>query len=571
MIADSQTGTRFSSSVGYITEDGRATEVETRNVFNEGDPKRAAREMQVTADLRERVEKPVYSLSIGYHPEEEISDEEMLEDMEELLKRRGLGEHQAVLATHRDKPHPHVHATVNRVHPGTRELWRDSFERLKNMDTLREIEKERGRISPRDAVSEEESEQRGRVADWKLRRFDRTGEVPFGQEVQAQVGDVFAEAETWEELQTDLAAQGLHVEKKGSGGVVTDGQEEAPLSEVARAWSFNKLDERFPDEFRPHETYERAEERTAGPSGRGDREAAGGGEGPPRDQARDRGAERQGRDNSGGPGRDRGGSGGDQGQSENGREEGRAGGEDHAGAGKGSGDDRGGRRGGREGEEGDQGVAVEGEGRAGGMAHGGFDPDDLDPLEYSGAEPLRPPSGVEDERAGAGGSQGAFEDQAGGGEHERGGAGDVQGAGERESGGGEDQPERIDSRRLSEDQLKVAEPLDRALRAASEASRSASREAAAKAWGELTEEDQEELEDLLPERGLEQLRRAIEPRKAGGRTRARIEGRIEGGEGGREPAAWTSMSRIRCIEFLNTKEVRDVPIRRGDSLQLSRP
>jgi radical SAM superfamily enzyme YgiQ (UPF0313 family) len=214
MIVNSETNARFADSVGYITEEERTTEVETRNIFHEYDPNKAAREMQITADLRERVEKPVYSISIGYHPEEEITDEEMVEDMEEFLERRGLGEHQAVLATHRDKPHPHVHAAVNRVHPGTKELWRDSFDQLKNMDTVREIEQERGRISPRDVVSEKESDQRGRVADWKFRRFERTEEVPFDQEVQAQAGNAFTEAVTWEEMQTDLAAHGLHVEGK---------------------------------------------------------------------------------------------------------------------------------------------------------------------------------------------------------------------------------------------------------------------------------------------------------------------------------------------------------------------
>lgn len=455
MIADSQTGTRFSGSVSYITESEGVTQVETRNIFHEEDPKEAAREMQITAGLRERVEKPAYSISIGYHPEEEISDQEMIEDMEELLERRGLGEHQAVLATHRDKPHPHVHATVNRVHPSGEELWRDSFERLKIMDTLREIEQERGRISPRDAVSEEESEQRGRIADWKLRRFDRTGEVPFGQEVRAQAGDAFAEAETWEELQADLAAQGLHVEEKGSGGIVTDGQEEAPLSEVARAWSFGKLDDRFPDEFRPHETHERATEGAERANGREGGEAARASEDPPRDQERDRGAEQQGRGDSGEYGGDRGGSEVDQGRTGDGREEGRAGGEDDAGERGGSGDDRGRRRGGEEGEGDDRGAEVEGEDRAGGVAHSGLDPDDFDPLEYSGAKPLRPPSGVEDDRAGAGQYQGAIEDQAGDWKYGRGGAGDVQGAGEGKSGGEEpepERPERVDPQ-LSEGQL----------------------------------------------------------------------------------------------------------------------
>jgi len=277
MIADSQTSASFESAIRYTTTEknaqirrddlseiakmaaefgvynGRVSTVETRNVFHEDDPMDAAWEMQVAADLRERVEKPVYSVSVSYQVEDDPTDEEMVEDMDMFLEMRGLGEHQAVYAVHRDTDNPHIHATVNRIHPRSEELWRDSFDYYENMKALRQIERERGWSTP------ERDETRGLVPDWKLQKFDRLGEELFSSQVLEEAGDVFAEAESWKELQLELAEKGLTVKEKGSGGIVTDGNEEAPLSELARMWSFNRLDEGFPDEFRSEREIRQAE------------------------------------------------------------------------------------------------------------------------------------------------------------------------------------------------------------------------------------------------------------------------------------------------------------------------
>lgn len=277
MIADSQTSASFKSAIRYTTTEknaqirrddlseiekmaaefgvynGRVSTVETRNVFHEDDPMDAAWEMQVAADLRERVEKPVYSVSVSYQVEDDPTDEEMVEDMDMFLEMRGLGEHQAVYVVHRDTDNPHIHATVNRIHPRSEELWRDSFDYYENMKALRQIERERGWSTP------ERDETRGLVPDWKLQKFDRLGEELFSSQVLEEAGDVFAEAESWKELQLELAEKGLTVKEKGSGGIVTDGNEEAPLSELARMWSFNRLDEGFPDEFRSEREIRQAE------------------------------------------------------------------------------------------------------------------------------------------------------------------------------------------------------------------------------------------------------------------------------------------------------------------------
>jgi len=273
MIIDSETNARFAGSVGYITdenaggesesglldrarsafglenggEDTRVSTVEMRNLFHEEDPMEAAREMQITANARKKVEYPVYSISLSYHPRDNPTDREMVEDMDAFLERRGLVEHQAVLAVHRDKRHPHIHATVNRVHPSAEKTWERSFDYYQNMKVCRELERERG------WVQVERDEEAGRIADWKHRRRNQTGKIPFGQVVRLRAEEVFAESESWKELRRRLAGYGLQVVKAGSGGRVTDGEESAPLSEVARKWSFNRLDAKYPDRFETHE------------------------------------------------------------------------------------------------------------------------------------------------------------------------------------------------------------------------------------------------------------------------------------------------------------------------------
>ena len=508
MIANSQTGASFSGSVGYITSESAGTTEEggviekakkkvglkeervsatkTRNLLFEDDLEAAAKEMQVTAGARERVEKPVYSISIGYHPDDDPTDQEMLRDMEDFLERRGLGEHQAVLAVHRDKEHPHVHATVNRVHPSGEELWRDSFDRLENMSVLREIERERGWTRP------EQQEDQGRVADWKLRKFERTGELPFGQEVQAQAGDAFAESESWSELQERLAAQGLQVQENGSGGRVTDGEESAPLSEVARAWSFNKLDSRFPDQFTAHERTQAADER-------GGREAAGAARGPEadssgseRDRAEDHGPEGRGR--AAGSGRsdedDRGGYGGGRER----RRHGQQGRKDVSGEARGPGDDQESRRrGGRS-----EGGAQEREGEAvGGVDREAHDRDgpDLDsdwstPLDYGGSDPLSP-SVDEDEREGDSVDRGG-EIRADGPER----------AGERES----RSIEGADRGGQQHEGSEVEEPVGGSYRVRQLLAEGENAEAA-RVFGRLDREDQERLSQTLTKNLRGELRK----------------------------------------------------------------
>jgi hypothetical protein len=66
-----------------------------------------------------KLEKPVFSYSLSWHPEQKPTKERMLEAVSRSLQALGLEEHEAMIIAHGDRRHPHVHIVVNRVHPIT--------------------------------------------------------------------------------------------------------------------------------------------------------------------------------------------------------------------------------------------------------------------------------------------------------------------------------------------------------------------------------------------------------------------------------------------------------------------
>ena len=61
----------------------------------------------------------VYCYSLSWAPDEAPTQEEMLEAAHETLEALGVADHEALLVSHNDEPHPHIHVILNRVHPET--------------------------------------------------------------------------------------------------------------------------------------------------------------------------------------------------------------------------------------------------------------------------------------------------------------------------------------------------------------------------------------------------------------------------------------------------------------------
>jgi hypothetical protein len=116
--------------------------VHLRNLVTD-DPADTWREMMVTAESAGRLkaeagikpggkknEQPVYVFSIEWHPDDRPTRQHMLMTAVDVLRFMKMEEHQAVIVEHTDTRHPHVHITVNMIHPETERsasLYNDEY------------------------------------------------------------------------------------------------------------------------------------------------------------------------------------------------------------------------------------------------------------------------------------------------------------------------------------------------------------------------------------------------------------------------------------------------------------
>src|SRR5690606_37151257 len=75
--------------------------------------------------------RPVFTMSLAWHPEQEPKKWEMIGAGRQALMRLGLQDHETVMVAHADREHPHLHLIVNLIHPETGRANRLSYSRLK--------------------------------------------------------------------------------------------------------------------------------------------------------------------------------------------------------------------------------------------------------------------------------------------------------------------------------------------------------------------------------------------------------------------------------------------------------
>ena len=262
MIGHISRGSGFGGLVRYLVHGDREEEPDpervlwtaVRNMPTEN-PELSAAIMRATSEMNERgVEKPVWHLSLSWHPEDDPSREQMQEAAERVLEKLGISEHQAVLVAHGDTAHAHVHVVVNRVHPETLRVWKGWQDMVKVERVLRVLEKERGlvatpghhgRLPGQKAPDRSQGRTRG-----EEQQSRREGEQPWSERMREALRPHFREAQSWGELSQRIAEHGVRLQKKGRGLVVTDGSREVKASRIDRGGSIHKLEARFGMSFK---------------------------------------------------------------------------------------------------------------------------------------------------------------------------------------------------------------------------------------------------------------------------------------------------------------------------------
>lgn len=105
---------------------------------------------------------PVYTYSLSWAPDEEPTQEQMIEAARETLNTLGLDGHEVLMVAHNDEPHPHIHLIVNRVHPETGKAATLSNDHLTLSRWAEAYEKEQGKIRCEERVKNNEARRKGR-------------------------------------------------------------------------------------------------------------------------------------------------------------------------------------------------------------------------------------------------------------------------------------------------------------------------------------------------------------------------------------------------------------------------
>jgi hypothetical protein len=229
----------------YATNPERVAWISSRHIVGLDDPARIAQVMRAHASAHFRTKKPVYHFGLSLHASEHLSAEQWNQAVDQVLRRLGLGGHQALIVAHRDTANEHVHVVVNRAGDDG-PTWHRHDDIYKIRDAVGRIELAYGLISHRvrDLPAPE-------LTSGAYREALHTGRQPLADRVRDQAAAAFAEATGWSDLEARLAVRGFRLEAAARAGglLVTDGSRFASLSRVERSLSGPKLARRFGETF----------------------------------------------------------------------------------------------------------------------------------------------------------------------------------------------------------------------------------------------------------------------------------------------------------------------------------
>lgn len=241
----------FAGKVGAVLDPERVAWQAMRNL-PVSDPHKAAAVMQATASQNLRVKRPVEHIIINPPPDAQLSRRAMRGIAERTLEDLGLGEHQALIVEHHDLERRHLHILVNRVHPETLRAWDPSFsKRLMNVSLDRQS-RELGLplVRRRETVALHPSEDLSlSLTKGAYHQALRRGHEPFADFVRERARAALLVSSSWDELQGALGKEGLAVEARGAGLVITDGHEVAKASSIDRDASRARIEARVSETF----------------------------------------------------------------------------------------------------------------------------------------------------------------------------------------------------------------------------------------------------------------------------------------------------------------------------------
>ena len=223
----------------------------------------AALEFQAVANESRRTTNPYLHVVVSWRDGEAPTNAEVFAAGRHVLEALGLGQHQYVIAIHRDTGNVHAHLAANRVNPETYRAQHLSMSYAKIDRSLRELELRHGWERDRGLHEIRERDEREPEVVPRLRREREaarvgaraetmrswSGDRPFTEwvrEAAPALRTVLGRPGVgWDDVHSALAELNLELREKGSGFAVVDRSDPtlmAKASHIARFASRERLE-----------------------------------------------------------------------------------------------------------------------------------------------------------------------------------------------------------------------------------------------------------------------------------------------------------------------------------------
>ena len=143
--------------------------------------------------------KPVFTFSLAWHPEQQHERREMIGAGRTALETLGLAHHEALMVSHTDREHPHLHVIVNVVDPETGKANRLSFSRKKLSEWAEDYERQHGKIYCDQRVENNAKRQQGEYVKYREPEVD----------LKTQITELYRRSDSGAAFQASLAELGF--------------------------------------------------------------------------------------------------------------------------------------------------------------------------------------------------------------------------------------------------------------------------------------------------------------------------------------------------------------------------
>ena len=162
MVAKITIGSSFFGAIKYNADkvnEGKGQLLDTNRVFNNGtgrvDIAQVLQDFEQWMPKQTRTEKPVLHVSLNPHPDDKLTDGDLMAIAHEYMERMGYGDQPYIIVKHEDIDRHHIHIVSVRVNEQGRCIDK-SFNFPRSKRITRDIEKEYG-LHPADKKQEKQT------------------------------------------------------------------------------------------------------------------------------------------------------------------------------------------------------------------------------------------------------------------------------------------------------------------------------------------------------------------------------------------------------------------------------